>query len=118
MNIRGLQISDENTILWINESYYMYVPELILEKVLKIKVKITIDNSYKNIYSNNLMLLEFIDNIVLNSSIQKVHIHWDIDNEKYFVNIISNVQKYKIYVNVYMDSLKLSSNKKKVLSPC
>jgi hypothetical protein len=105
----NLEINDENIISWIDESYYIYVPDLISEKVLKIKVKITIDNSYKNMYFNNLMLLKFIDNIVLNLSIQKVNIHWDINNEKYFINITSNVRKYKIYVNVYMDSLKLLS---------
>jgi len=118
MNIQTLQIKDENTILWIDNHYYMYVPVLISQEVSRIKVKITIDSSYKNIYSNNYKLLEFIDNIVLKSSIQKVPIHWDINKEKYFINIMSKVRKYKIYINIHIDTVQPFNNKRKVLTEC
>lgn len=118
MNIRSLQINDENIISWVNESYYMYVPDLISDQVSKIKVKVSIDSIYKNMYPNKTKLLEFIDNIVLNSSIQKVPIYWDIHKERYYININSNIRKYKIYVHIYIDTVQYASNKRKVLSIC
>jgi len=115
MSVLQLEITDENIIKWIeNKGYFMYIPELIWNNVIEVKVNVKIDTSYNKIYSN-ISLLEYIDNTILIHGINKVPIHWDNNNEKYFI-IIKNVnQEYKIYVNIFIDIL--SVNNKNILEP-
>ena len=119
MNIKSLQINDENIIEWTKDNgYFIYLPELASKKIVRIKVKVFIDDSYKTIYFNKLKLLEYIENIVLKSEIEKVPIHWDSDNEKYFIYIKNNKNKYKIFVNIFIDVINNISNKRKILNSC
>jgi len=82
----------------------------------RIKVNVTIDNSYKNMYSNEIMLIKYIDN--LNSFLKRVHINWDNENKRYFIYIKSKMKKFKIYINIYIDIIKFISKKRKILTLC
>jgi hypothetical protein len=88
----------------------------LLDYSSRIKVNVTIDNSYKNMYSNEIMLIKYIDN--LNSLIKKVHINWDSENKRYFIYIKSKMKKFKIYINIYIDIIKFISKKRKILTLC